>query len=583
MKQIKFLELNSKPMTIKWLKHISHNVKKYILFLGVCNILTAIISINVALFMKLLIDYAVNGESKHFVRYFIYLCFLIIGQLLIRVTYRHIEEYAKACLENALRKRLYSSVLNREYAYISNYHSGDLMNRMTSDVMIISDGMIQIVPTLALMLTRLLGAAACLFVMDHRFAYIFLFFGFLMICISYFLRTKMKLLHTTVQEKDGRTRSFIQETVENLLVIRCFGAERRVVEKVQDLMAEHKKSRMEKVHLSNFSQFGFSITMNAGYLFGLVWCGQGILNGTISYGTLVAVQQLIGQLQLPFTNLSELLPKYYAMTASAERLMEIERLPEEINNNDIVSGSEPITKLREFDRICFHNITFAYHPEMENILEQASFEFKKGDYIAVTGESGIGKSTMLKLLLSVYPNYEGTIWLENHRSRSKVDAGHRSLFSYVPQGNLLMSGTIAEVVSFMKKTSKNVSEENLTDPNYKEIPDDIKDACKIACADIFIEELPNKYHTVIGEKGYGLSEGQMQRLAIARAILSDAPILLFDEATSALDEATEEKLLLNLKLLTDKTLLIVTHKPAALAVCNKVVAIVDKKFLIKTN
>ena len=524
--------------------------------------------------IKQLIDYAVSGDMDRFVLYSGFLCIIIIVQLCIGGVYRHLEEYAKSSLENTFKEKLYQSILDREYALISGYHSGDLMNRMTSDVTIISNMLVSILPNLSLMITKLIGASVCLFILDWHFAAVFLVCGLFMVVIGSLMRSRMKILHADVQVKEGEVRSFLQETVGNLLIIRSFSTEDIEVEKARGLMAEHRKSRMRKAVLSNFSQSGFSTVMNAGYIFGLVWCGYGILMGTISYGTLVAIQQLIGQIQQPFSNLSGLLPNYYALLVSAERVMEIERIPKDLKEERMLTDQEIESLANTFSSVRMENITFAYDEKQEPVLENVTFCFDREDYVAIVGESGIGKSTMLKLLLSVYQNYDGTmkIIIDGVKEQLSITARYRKLFAYVPQGSYLMSGTIRDAVAFLRK------------PDESEVSfNRIKEACAIACADEFINELPEGYDTFLGENGAGLSEGQIQRISIARAIYSQAPILLLDEATSALDEHTEAKVLRNLKQLTNKTVVIVTHRKAVLDICNKVVALKDKKVVVRNE
>ncbi|MCC8081353.1 MAG: ATP-binding cassette domain-containing protein, partial [Lachnospiraceae bacterium] len=299
-------------------------------------------------------------------------------------------------------------------------------------------------------------------------------------------------------------------------------------------------------------------------LFGLVWCGFGILRGTLTYGTLTAVLQLISQIRSPFANISGFVPQYYSMLASAERLIELEKLPKESESEDLPG----------FTGLHAENVTFIYDDGEEEVISGASFDIEKGEIVALTGISGIGKSTLLKILLGIYAPVSGRLYADcadegaqfpcedkdsGRRDRTiDISPATRRWFSYVPQGNMLMSGSIYEAVDFLHAA-----------PYTREQKARVEQACKIACADEFIKELPNAYNTVLGEKGAGLSEGQMQRIAIARAVYRNAHVLLLDEATSALDEDTERRLLKNLKEMGGQTVLIVTHRPAAMEICGK--------------
>ena len=270
--------------------------------------------------------------------------------------------------------------------------------------------------------------------------------------------------------------------------------------------------------------------------------------------------QLVNQIQSPLSALAGVIPTFYSIIASAERIMEIENYSDELEiSDDIGDRYEYYNKLQ---RIEFDSITFKYNRDF--VFENASVTVKKGDFAAITGISGIGKSTLLKLLLGVMSPQEGEIRLVTDSSQRQVDRDTRKLFSYVPQGNMLLSGTLRENITFMCEGSD----------------EEIDRAIRLSCSDEFVSQLPDGLETVVGERGLGLSEGQIQRIAIARAILYDAPILLLDEATSALDEATEERLLKNLRALDNRTCIIITHKPAALNVCNKEIRIEDRKIKI---
>ena len=281
----------------------------------------------------------------------------------------------------------------------------------------------------------------------------------------------------------------------------------------------------------------------------------------ISYGVLMQITTLIGQIRAPIQGMSNIFPTYYSALASAERIMEIEKLPEETELHSDVD----INKLyREMDAICFDNISFRFDRDI--VLDSTSLFINKGEFVAVEGISGIGKSTLMKLLLSVYQPQNGSIYIRTPNKNYTADKSLRKLFSYVPQGNFLLSGTLRENIAFV---APDVNDE------------DILNAARIACADDFISELPQGLDTVIAEHGGGLSEGQVQRVAIARAILTGAPIILLDEATSALDEETERQLLRNLRELKDKTCIIISHKRAALEICDKTVMIENKKIKVE--
>ena len=479
---------------------------------------------------------------------------------------RFLEEYAKATYENAFKSRLFAGLLTHNYGAVTATHSGEWMNHLTSDTVVVSEGLATIVPGVAGMVTKMAGALVVILIMEPRFAYILVPGGILLVLLTYIFRKQLKKLHKQMQEKDGFVRIFLQEHLGSLMIVKAFGKEADSLTEAESHMSEHKKARMRKNHFSNVCNIGFGAVMNGAYVLGAVYGAFGIYNGTMTYGTFMAMLQLISQIQNPFANITGYLPKYFAMLASAERLMEVEAY-----EKDKVRALEDVcAKARMSDEQSryipdnstfglFH-VDFTYLPPvitegdtvMPLVVKDDSLEIRKGEFVAFTGPSGCGKSTVLKLLMGLYT----------------VDAGEvygcrRNMFAYVPQGNQLMSGSIRDIITFSDK-DKSGDESGI----YR--------ALRIACADGFIAELEQGIDTLLGERGLGLSEGQMQRLAIARAIYSDRPVLLLDEATSALDAGTEEAVLENLRSMTDKTVIIVTHRPAALKLCDRQVAFGEK-------
>ncbi|MBR2547363.1 MAG: ABC transporter ATP-binding protein [Eubacterium sp.] len=519
-----------------------------------------------ALMMRSAVDTAVAGNKSGFITAVAILFGIIALQILMKAIAGRMDESVKAETENVLKERSYKAILNSSYAEVTEFHTGELQNRMTNDTVVIADGVATVIPDTVALAIRMAGAAAVLFMMDWRFALIFVFGGLMVMAAAYLFRSKAKRLHKMVQEADDHVRSFLQETVSGMLIIKSFGREQNSSDEASILMDKHKKERLKKNMFSVICNIGFGVMMRGGYLFGLIWCGFGIINGTISYGTLAAVLQLVGQIQAPAVSLTGYLPKYFAMLASAERLMELEQMTHDkssdISSSDAEDASASIGS--GFDDLEVRNVTFSYGGEHEEqVLQNVSLNIKNGEFIALRGESGAGKSTLLKLMLAVYEPVEGEILFKfKDGSVKRAGADTRKLLAYVPQGLLLLSGNLYEAVSF-----------SMNDDIDKE---KVKASCHAACAD-FVDSLPDGLDTVIGESGEGLSEGQKQRIAIARAIYADAPVILLDEATSALDEKTEYELLERLRRLTDKTVVIVTHRKAALEFCDKVYEIVDRR------
>lgn len=549
--------------TLKWMMT---TVKKQIFpvaLLIVFNALMSFLGVLFAFKCSTVIDSANLGQGRKLIESLLFLLSLIIIQVVIRIVAQNISVRVSAKTEITFKSRLFSNILSKDYSRITAFHSGDLMTRLTSDISVISEGIISLAPSVVAMLTRLIFAAAALIVLDPRFALVFIIAGVLILCVTSVFRSMMKKMHKKVQETDGNLRSFLQESIGGLLMIKVFGIEDKINEKADNLQKENYDAKMKRRTVSIAANTGLNLVFQLGFVFAFAWGAVNLYKGLITVGTVTAIIQLVNQIQTPFAGMSGILPKYYSILASAERIMEIEALEGERGESEkAVCAKEAYSGLESIE---FENISFSYDRDV--VLENADLEIEKGDFAVISGISGIGKSTLLKLLLGVICPKDGQIFLKfNSGEKKTADKSTRTLFSYVPQGNLLLSGTLRETVTICKPDA--------TD-------DEIRFALKVSCADKFIDEFPMGLETIVGEKGFGLSEGQVQRLAVARAILSGEPILLLDEATSALDEETEKELLQNIKALKDKTCIIISHKKGAYDICNKEIKIDNKKIYTK--
>ena len=554
-----------------WLLQTVGKYKVYILLLVFLQAIVNGGAICYALVMKQMVDSAVEQNQTNFVNGLITFVLLMLLLIFIRIVLRQIEESVRSGMENRFKERLFQKLLSKDYAQVNRIHSEDWMNRMTSDTAVCANGMTDIFPGIIGMLVRMVGALSMMLLLQPKLAYILIPGGSLFVLITLILRKYLKSYHKKVQEKDGTVRVYLQERISSMLIVRTFGAEENVLSGAKAEFAEHKQMRMQKALVSNFCNAGFSFAINGMYLIGIGYCGFGILNGVVSYGTLTAMIQLIGQLQAPLSGISGFVPRFYAMLASAERLMEIEEF------KDVPSKrSRTVKEAREiydtsFKKIVFDKVSFDYRKENDTcpVLRDISLSVQKGDYVAITGASGCGKSTLLKLLMGIYEPKSGAIQvvLDNGNRMPVIEL--KKLFAYVPQGHFLMGGTIKDVITFgRKEESEHTSVESEFNLKTNSHCMTIEKALQLACGE-FVFDLPNGLDTLLGEKGAGLSEGQMQRIAIARALYTDAPILILDEATSALDNETEKTLLSNLKQLTDKTVFIITHRPEALRICTR--------------
>lgn len=538
---------------ILWLSETTAGKKFYIVLLILLRALSNGGAVCYALAMKKTVDSAVSGSTEGFFCGLFIFGGLILATMLINMLTRHIDTAAKSGIENCLRKKLLGTLLGKNYGQVSSVHSEEWMSRLTSDTSVCAGGITEILPGLAGMLVRMIGALIMIFALQPMLAYILIPCGIIFVPITLVLRKYLKKHHKAVQEKEGKVRVFLQENISSMLILHTFGKEEQTLDNAQKELADYKKVQMKKSVVSNICNTGFAFAINGMYLAGFFICGYGILNGTVTYGTLTAVLQLVGQLQAPLSGITGFVPRYYAMIASAERLMEAEEFID--IETDRYKTSEEIRELYtgRVESFIFDKVSFCYRKGAVPALENLSLDIHKGDFIAFTGQSGCGKSTLLKLLMGIYEPTSGTVELMLDGGESLPITKAKRLFAYVPQGNCLMCGTIREVITFGEKETDG---------------EKLKKAIKLACSE-FIYGLSDGLDTVLGEKGLGLSEGQMQRISIARALYADSPVLILDEATSALDEETEKQLLNNLKKLTDKTVFIVTHRPEALNICNR--------------
>lgn len=547
---------------LSWLQTVTGKKKIYILFLLLLQVLLGGSAVLYALLLRGMVDFAADGSWDGFLRYATGFAALTAAQIILRAIGRALDEWCRAQLENLLKQRLFSCLLRKDYASVTGVHSGEWMNRLTSDTVIVANGLTSILPSAGGMLVKMAGALAAILFLEPLFAAILIPGGAALLVLTYGFRKILKRLHKVIQEQDGLLRVLLQERLSSLMIVRAFSMEQQTETLAAQAMDAHKQARMKRMRVSNLCNTGFSIAMNGLYAFGAVFCGFGLLQGTMTYGTLAAILQLILQIQSPFASITGYLPQYYSMLASAERLMEAESFPEGNEESPYPASRTKEYYQHQFQSLGLRGASFTYRPPTDTdqerpmpvVLRNIDLQIRKGEFVAFTGPSGCGKSTVLKLLMCLYPLDDGKRFLtDTDGTEHELTAAWRSLFAYVPQGNQLMCGTIREVIAFGDPTSM-ANEQQLWN------------ALDIACAD-FVAQLELGLDTPLGERGTGLSEGQMQRLAIARAILSDRPILLLDEATSALDQMTEQHLLENLRAMTDKTVILVTHRDAVLNTC----------------
>jgi ATP-binding cassette subfamily B protein len=530
--------------------------KKHILKVLSLTLLSALIAltfIGLALMSKQVIDIATGKQKGEILYYVLSFMVMIAFQAGLNILSSNIRVRTSGKIEMNIKKGVFNSLVRKELTELNKYHSGEYINRLTSDVGIVVEGIVSILPQAVSMAVKLVGGIAVLFLIDPTYTLILIACGIIVFMISWFYRKKFKFIHKEVQQTDGKTRSFMQECVENLLVIKSFTSEKPIMDRLKVLQINNFRAKIKRNTISNLASTGVYVLFTSSYYFTLVWGVFQVGAGTMTFGSLTAFLQVFEQVKAPFKNISGLIPQYFSMIASAERLMEVENLKEEAGTKVVYDINDLYNRM---EYIKFDNISFSY--DEEPIFKKASAVIRKGELVAVVGSSGAGKSTLIKLLLGLITVNDGKLILKTKDKSYNIDAGMRKLFSYVPQGNMIISGTIRENITFF---NDQIDEQ------------DVVKAAQNACIMEFVSELPNGLDTVIGERGIGLSEGQIQRIAIARALISKAPILLLDEATSALDSITERELIKNIKNIKNKTCIFISHREATIADCERVIRI----------
>ncbi len=563
-----------------WLKREMRPYRPSVILLAGLTVTATLLSLAFSYLIRFVINGAADGDSK---RMWIFAA-VCAGTALLRVALQVIRSYyaerCRAKITVGLRSRLFTGLLRADYAEAEKYHSGDLLNRFTSDVAEVANTGVSILPAVAGMLVQCVGAIVALFLLNPLFTAVFAASGVFVSLASVFFRKKTKKYHKILTEADGKSRAFMQEGLVSLTTIKAYGAEKRTSEKAENLLGDYYSARMKKSRLNVALGGSFSLLSALSTVFAVVWCSAEIVRkGGSDYGSILSVILLLSQLQQPFTSFSSVLPACYSRAAAAERLAETDDIPAE--KTRVRSESEREAEYESAEAICFNEVNFSYAGR-ETVLRGGKARVPLRKITCITGRSGSGKSTLFKLLMHVYRPQSGGIYLERQNDRKggekgnrgdisaaesptennaayvPVTAEQRDLFAYVPQGNFLFSGTIYENLTFFAE--KEVSDEEL------------RRAIQTACA-TFVYDLPEGLSTPLHERGAGLSEGQLQRLAVARALLSRRPILLLDEATSALDENTERDLLANISAMNNVTCLIVTHRSAALSVADAVIGV----------
>lgn len=496
---------------------------------------------------KLCIDIATHNNTRFSLKSAItLLIILLITQLLLSYASKWVKATLGAKSTCQMQKDNYRHLLQCDWSALKQYHSGDILNRLEKDIDSIVTFLTESIPSLLATVTRLIGAFLILYIMNKTLALIIIIICPLFLIISKLYVKKTRLITHDIRTSESKIQSTIQEGLQHITVLKTFGKTLWATEILNETQNNLKKGIKNKTIYSSISSLTMNFGFSAGYIITFTWGVLNLENGIITYGALIAFMQLIGQIQAPIRNLSRYIPIFINAFTASERIIELQAIKQEkLFYKPLLKGDVGIE---------LKNVTFQY-PKGRHIFENFSYNFTPHSKTAIVGETGKGKTTLIRLVLSLLHPQKGCIEIYNQTTRLSLTNLSRNNFSYVPQGNTLLNGTIKS---------------NLILGNEYATETDMVNALTAACAN-FVFNSEKGLDMPCGEGGNGLSEGQAQRISIARALLKPCSILIMDEATSSLDEDTEKNVIKNItNLYPEKTIIFITHRPEILKYCTHV-------------
>lgn len=479
---------------------------------------------------------------------------LILCDFAIHISQVWVRNILGVKAQNKMQQQMLDRLLRSEWKGKELRHSGDVMNRLEQDVRTVVDFLAETLPSTLSTLALFLGAFFYMFSMDRMLAVIIVGMIPIFVVFSRLYVSKMRRLTREVRNSDSEVQSVLQETVQNRMLIKTLEGDAAMVDKLESTQSELRGKVVKRTMFSLFSNFILNFGFALGYLVAFLWAALRLASNTLSFGGMTAFLQLVNRIQTPARQLTRLAPAFVGVFTAAERLMELEENPLEEQGDPVKVDAPCGIRLKD--------VVYQYADGDQPVIDRLSFDFRPGTCTAILGETGSGKTTLIRLLMALLRPQEGEVTIYSGKNAANegeqtISALHRCNFVYVPQGNTLMSGSIRENLL-------------LGDPDATD--EAMRKALTMSCAE-FVEELPEGLDTLCTEQGGGLSEGQCQRISIARALLRNRPVMLFDEATSALDPETERRLLHNILSSSDKTIIFITHRLAVVDYCDQTLSL----------
>ena len=539
---------------IKWFRKVVRPYRASIAVMMVCHVLLAACSVGFVFASKKLVDIAVvvlqtGAERSGLWVWASIMIGIVIGRIGLNALRSYLQTRTEINLKNRLRRRLFDVLLHLQNdGGSTRYHSGDLLNRMQEDVRVVSTAFSSSIPNLLGTSLQFVAAFVFLMMLDARLGLLVIVIVPAGIIAGRYITARIKGLTHDIRKSDSQVQSHLQESLQHIALLQTMEYTQTSGASLEGLQGELYDNELKRVRFSILSRIFISLAFQAGNTAAFLWGVFGISHGTVTYGMMTAFLQLVAQIQRPLIEMSSQIPSVIHAAASIDRIIDLEALPrEEVAEPQFLEGTAGIK---------VSDITFAYPDTDTNVLDHFSHDFKPGSRTAVVGPTGAGKSTLIRLLLSLLKPQNGSIMIYSGSSAEPVSPATRCNLVYVPQGNSLFSGTIRD---------------NLLMGNPEATEQQMRDALHTAAAD-FVLELPSGMDTQCFEAGGGLSEGQAQRIAIARALLRPGSILLLDEFSSALDAETEITLMQRLTAsLPDHTMIFITHRDKIIDYCTSVV------------